>query len=122
VDGSASVVITAALVLYSIGVWSERIGGRLRPWHLAFFYLGLVCDTVGTGMMFEYAGGMTADVHGISGLLAIVLMFLHAAWATVVLLRHDEAWITRFHRLSLVVWTIWLVPYFSPMVFAMATR
>jgi uncharacterized repeat protein (TIGR03987 family) len=121
-DGSASVIITAALVLYSIGVWSERIGGRLRPWHLAFFYAGLVCDTVGTGMMFDFAGGMTFDVHGISGLLAIVLMFIHAAWATVVLLRRDEAWITRFHRFSLVVWAIWLVPYFSPMVFAMATR
>jgi uncharacterized repeat protein (TIGR03987 family) len=121
-DGSASVIITAALVLYSIGVWSERIGGRLRPWHLAFFYAGLVCDTVGTGMMFDFAGGMTFDVHGISGLLAIVLMFIHAAWATVVLLRRDEAWITKFHRFSLVVWAIWLVPYFSPMVFAIATR
>ena len=119
-DGSASVVITAALVFYSIGVWSERIQGRLRPWHLAFFYLGLVCDTVGTGMMFEYAGGMTMDVHGISGLLAIVLMLIHAVWATIVLVRKDEVWIRKFHRFSLVVWTIWLIPYFSPMFFAMA--
>ena len=122
VDGSASAVITAALVCYTIGVWSERLQGRLRPWHLAFFYLGLVFDTVGTGMMFEFAGGMTFDVHGISGLLAILLMLVHAAWATVVLLRRDEAWIRRFHRFSLAVWAIWLIPYFSPMVFAIATR
>jgi uncharacterized repeat protein (TIGR03987 family) len=121
-NGSASAIITSALVFYSIGVWSERVGGRLRPWHLAFFYLGLVCDTVGTGMMFDYAGGMTLDVHGISGLLAILLMFVHAAWATVVLWRHDEVWIRKFHRFSLVVWTIWLVPYFSPMVVAIAAR
>lgn len=121
-NGAASFVITSALVLYTIGVWGERLQGRLRPWHLAFFYLGLVCDTIGTGMMFEFAGGMTFDVHGISGLLAIVLMLIHAAWATIVLVRRDEAWIRKFHRFSLVVWAIWLVPYFSPMVFAMATR
>ena len=58
-NGSASVVITLALVFYSIGVWSERFQGRLRPWHLAFFWAGLVCDTVGTGMMLDYAGGLT---------------------------------------------------------------
>lgn len=121
-DGSASAIITAALVLYSIGVWSERLGGRLRPWHLGFFYLGLVCDTVGTGMMFDFAGGMTLDVHGISGLLAILLMLVHAVWATIVLVRRDEVWIRKFHRFSLVVWAIWLVPYFSPMFFAIATR
>ena len=90
-DATASVVITAALVFYSVGVWSERIQGRLRPWHLGFFYLGLACDTVGTGMMFDFAGGLTFDVHGISGLIAIVLMAVHAVWATIVLVRRDEA-------------------------------
>ena len=34
---------------------------------------------------------------------------------TVVLVRHDEHWITEFHKFSVVVWAIWLVPYFSPM-------
>ena len=113
------IVITLALVFYSIGVWSERIAGRLKPWHLAFFWAGLVCDTWGTGQMFEMAGGMTFDVHGLTGLLAIVLMMVHALWATLVLLRKDERAIVNFHRFSIVVWLIWLVPYFSPMFFAM---
>lgn len=121
-DGSASAVITAALVLYSIGVWSERLTGRLRLRHLGFFYLGLACDTIGTGMMFDFAGGMTFDIHGVSGLLAILLMLVHAVWATMVLVRRDEEWIVRFHRFSLAVWAIWLIPYFSPMFFAIATR
>lgn len=119
-DGSASLVITVALVFYTVGVWAERIQGCLRPWHLAFFYAGLVSDTIGTGMMFEYVGGMTFDVHGISGLIAILLMLVHAAWATVVLLRRDERLIRTFHRFSLFVWLVWLIPYFSPMFFAMA--
>ncbi len=117
---SVSIIITLALVFYSIGVWAERIAGRLKPWHLVFFYMGLVCDTVGTGMMFEFADGMTLDVHGITGMLAIVLMLVHAVWASVVLVRKDEDWITKFHRFSVVVWVIWLIPYFSPMFFALA--
>lgn len=118
-SGSASVIITLALVFYSIGVWSERVSGRLMPWHLIFFWAGLVCDTVGTGMMLDFAGGLTYDVHGLTGLLALLLMLIHAIWASVVLARRDERWITDFHRLSIVVWLIWLVPYFSPMFFAL---
>ena len=119
-NGSATIVITSALVLYTIGVWSERIQGRLKWWHLAFFVTGLACDTIGTGMMIDYVGGLTADVHGISGLLAIVLMAIHALWATVVLARKDERMIRTFHRFSIAVWLVWLIPYFSPMFFAIA--
>ena len=50
------IIISLALVFYSIGVWSERIQGKLKPWHLVFFYLGLVCDTWGTGLMIESSG------------------------------------------------------------------
>jgi uncharacterized repeat protein (TIGR03987 family) len=118
VNGSATLVITLALAFYTIGVWSERLQGRLKPWHLAFFWAGLACDTIGTGMMVDYVGGLTGDIHGISGVLAIVLMAIHAIWATVVLARRDEHWIVRFHRFSVFVWLVWLVPYFSPMVVA----
>jgi uncharacterized repeat protein (TIGR03987 family) len=119
--GNAStIIITLALIFYSIGVWSERFSGRLKPWHLAFFWLGFVCDTWGTGLMLEMAGGLTYDIHGITGLLAIVLMLIHAVWATAVLLKKDEVRIRTFHRFSVAVWAIWLVPYFSPMFFAMA--
>ncbi len=117
-SGGATAIITLALVFYTVGVWSERIQGRLRPWHLVFFWSGLACDTLGTGMMIEMAGGLTADVHGVTGVLAIVLMLVHAVWATIVLARHDERWIRDFHKFSVLVWAIWLIPYFSPMVIA----
>lgn len=107
------ILITLALVFYTIGVWSERIAGRLKPWHLAFFWIGVLFDTTGTGLMFEIAGGMGFNIHAITGLLAIILMFIHAAWASVVLIRKDEKAILNFHRFSLLVWLIWLVPYFS---------
>jgi len=109
----AMILITFALVFYSIGVWSERIAGRLKGWHLIFFWTGLVFDTLGTGMMMEMAGGITFDLHGATGVLAILLMLVHAIWASLVLRRKDERLIQNFHKFSLVVWLIWLVPYFS---------
>jgi len=118
-DPLASTIITLALVFYSIGVWSERIAGVLKPWHLVFFILGLVCDTWGTGLMFEFVGGMQFDLHGITGLIAILLMLVHAAWALSVLVRKNEKALHNFHKFSLFVWLVWLVPYFSPMIFAM---
>ena len=116
---AAVIVINLALLFYSIGVWSERLQGRLKIWHTAFFWLGLVCDTWGTGMMFDFVGGLSYDVHGISGLLAIILMFIHAIWATIVLVRKNEKMIVSFHKFSIFVWVIWLIPYFSPMVVGM---
>ena len=90
-DPSASIIMASALVFYSIGVWGERLTGQLKPWHLVFFVLGLTCDTWGTGMMFEMVGGMTFDIHGITGLMAIILMLIHAVWALVVLVRKEES-------------------------------
>jgi uncharacterized repeat protein (TIGR03987 family) len=118
-SGAASIIITLALLCYSIGVWSERISGILKPRHLVVFWLGLVFDTWGTGLMFAMAEGMTFDVHGVTGTLAIILMFAHAVWASIVLARRDERWITSFHKLSVTVWAIWLIPFFSPMFFAL---
>ena len=40
-------VITSALVFYTIGVWGERLQKRLKFWHLVFFLLGLLADSVG---------------------------------------------------------------------------
>lgn len=103
--------IFAALLFYSLGVWAERIRGRLRWWHAIVFWLGLVCDTIGTGAMGVLAGGMfQSTIHGVTGMAAIILMLVHASWATRVLLRKDEKLIYSFHRFSVFVWLVWLVP------------
>ena len=107
------ILITLALIFYSIGVWSERLAGRLKGWHLAFFWSGFACDTTGTGVMVEMSGANLVSLHGLTGLLAIVLMFVHAIWASVVLMRKDEYAIFNFHKFSVIVWLIWLVPYLS---------
>lgn len=105
--------MVAALACYSTGVWSERLAARLRPWHLAMFWLGFGCDTVGTDRMRRMAGGLRLNFHGVTGAFALLLMLAHALWATSVLVRRDQRAILTFHRISVVVWTVWLVPFVS---------
>jgi len=50
------------------------------------------------------------NFHGLSGLTAVLLMLFHASWATMVLFRKDEKRIIVFHRFSVVVWIIWMIP------------
>lgn len=114
----AVVFMLAALTLYSIGVWSERIAHRLRPWHLAFFYGGLVCDAIGTDAMRRLVGGLQLNAHGVTGAAALLLMLGHAVWATLVLVRADQRAIATFHRISIFVWAVWLVPFLSGVAMA----
>ena len=117
---TASLAITGALILYTIGVFKERADGRLRSIHLAFFWLGLACDTTGTTLMTVIARSSSTAapaIHGVTGLAAIVLMLFHALWATVVFVQgrnRSERALERertFHRFSAAVWVDWLVPY-----------
>lgn len=114
------IAIVSALVFYTIGVWSERLAGKLKPWHLVLFWIGLVFDTTGTTLMSRMAGQWEFNLHGVTGALAIVLMLGHAAWASLVLLTRKEGAIRNFHKFSLFVWLVWLVPFFSGMIAAMA--
>ncbi len=122
----AIVTITLALIFYSIGVWSEHRSSTLKKWHVLTFWLGLVFDTTGTLTMTAIArdgvqamNSLTGAIHAVSGGLAIVLMIFHAIWATIVINGQDHGRKQSFHRLSLVVWFIWLVPYFAGMFMGM---
>ncbi len=64
-----------------------------------------------SALMGIISGIFKTDVHGITGLLAIILMLIHALWATVVLVKKQEDTILKFHRFSIIVWLIWLIPF-----------
>ncbi len=116
----AIITITLALVFYTIGVWAEKLQGQLKKWHLLVFWTGFVFDTTGTILMGQIAqGGFSFNLHGISGLLAILLMFIHAVWASVVLAKNNEKQKISFHKFSIFVWLIWLIPFISGMIVGM---
>ncbi|AQM60910.1 MULTISPECIES: HsmA family protein [Clostridium] len=123
----AIITITLALIFYTIGVWSERKANTLKKWHVIIFWIGLFFDTTGTITMEKIAGTSSVSItstqlliHGITGALAIVLMLFHAVWATWVLYKNDEAKKVVFHKFSIAVWFIWLVPYIVGMIIGMS--
>ena len=117
----AAVLITLALVFYSLGVWAEHLARFLESWHVVAFWTGFVFDTLGTLHMGLLEPGFDwMSMHAITGQVALWLMFVHAVWATRVIRRGSEETRTAFHRFSLVVWGIWLVPYIGGMFLGMS--
>ena len=117
--------ITLALIFYTIGVWAEHKAKILKWSHFVFFVLGFVADTTGTLAMStmadkaESSGSALISLHGITGALAIALMLIHVIWALIVLIKGRETAKAQFHKFSLIVWGIWLIPYFIGMLMGM---
>ena len=120
--GAAITSITLALVFYTIGTWAEKVQGRLKLWHIVFFLLGLVADSLGTAIMSDIAGqkGDVDPLHGITGILAIVLMAIHAVWAIVTYWKGNEKRMRNFSKFSVIVWAFWLIPYGLGLVLGMS--
>jgi uncharacterized repeat protein (TIGR03987 family) len=117
-----AIIMSLAFVFYTAGVWSERIQRDLRAWHVVLFWLGLACDGYATSLMSRLvaAGENPGIVHSITGFSAFWLMAIHAAWATWVLVRGSREARAGFHRYSIVVWAVWLVPYLGGMIAGIA--
>jgi uncharacterized repeat protein (TIGR03987 family) len=109
----SAVLITLALVFYSIGIWAERIARYLKKWHVVFFWLGFAFDVLGTYAMHRISTKPfnILEPHTMTGQAAIWLMLIHAVWASFVVYKGSENAHKDFHKYSLIVWTIWLVPY-----------
>lgn len=123
----AIIAITLALVFYTVGVFSERKAKVLKRSHVIIFFLGLICDTTGTFLMSQIAkSGVTQIsptaqmIHGVTGTIAILLMLFHALWAAWVLYKDDKEKQKAFHKFSIFVWCIWLIPYIIGAVIGMS--
>ena len=108
-------LITTALLFYSIGVWAERINRFLKPWHVLAFWTGFTFDVAGTLVMHQMSTRPfnLLDSHTFTGQLALWLMLVHAIWSSYVVRKGSERSRTTFHKYSIIVWLIWLIPYFG---------
>jgi uncharacterized repeat protein (TIGR03987 family) len=117
----STTLITLALVFYSTGIWSERFSRYLKGWHVAAFWTGFMFDVSGTWAMGRLSEDPfnILDLHTLTGQIALWLMLFHAIWATYVVRKGSENSRKRFHRYSLIIWLIWLIPYFGGMIMGM---
>jgi len=117
----STILINLALLFYSLGVWAERIARLLKPWHVAAFWAGFTFDVTGTWAMTKLSKGPfnPLELHSLTGQIALWLMLAHAIWATYVVRMGSEKQRIGFHHYSLIVWLIWLIPYFGGMIIGM---
>ncbi len=110
---AAGVILSMALIFYSVGVWSERIQGRLKGWHVVALGLGVVCNFAGTTFMGELARllGHANCLHTVLCSISIFLMTLHAVWAFWTFRKGAVKAKYFFSRFGIVVWSMWLILY-----------
>lgn len=105
-------LILVALVLYTLAIWSEKIKQQLRPWMLFTFICGFVCDLIGTSIMGVQNGGLSLTIHGICGILALIIMLIHLLWAVDALARGGRCQ-ALFTKYSIYAWGVWLLAFVS---------
>ncbi len=113
------VFFTLALILYSIAVWGERCSKRLKAWHLTLLWIGLVFDLTATILVTVRTRAIKFNLHTINGAIALVLMIFLVIWATMVLSRKKEKLIASFYKVSLPIWVLWVISFFTGMLLSM---
>jgi uncharacterized repeat protein (TIGR03987 family) len=88
---------------------------------VAAFWAGFAFDVSGTWMIHRLAEGPfdITEPHTFTGQIALWLMLAHATWATRVVFKGSDKARKGFHRYSLFVWLVWLIPYFGGMYIGM---
>ncbi|WP_236015309.1 HsmA family protein [Geomonas anaerohicana] len=107
--------MTLALIFYTWAVFSGRRQG-LRTKHLVIFGIGLLCDYIGTHQMNLYAQafGKAPQIHNITGLASLSGMAFHFLLALAATLAGRADAVNRvFHRVSLTIYSCWLIAFFS---------
>ena len=106
-------LFTIALVFYSISVWAGWFSKRLKLWHIYVFLIGLFADYLATVFTYISLGGLVITWHAILGFISIALMTIHVVWAIIVYYNKSEQSITKFHRISIIVWSFWMISYLT---------
>ena len=111
----AVIYMNLALFFYTWAVISARRQGLHRK-HLPIFGIGLVCDYLGTHMMLRYglAKGVMPEWHIVVGFASLAGMAFHFMLAFIAaMVRRAETVNRLFHRVSLTIYTSWLIAFCS---------
>jgi len=111
----AVIWMNLALIFYTWAVFGGRREGLHRK-HLIIFGIGLMCDYLGTRQMslFALTYGKAPEWHNISGIASLAGMAFHFLLALIASLANKAEAVNRvFHRVSLSIYTCWLIAFFS---------
>jgi uncharacterized repeat protein (TIGR03987 family) len=73
------ILINVALIIYTVSILNEFNQKALLPWHVIMFCIGLICDVLGTFIMYKLGGSkLRVGTHDILGYIALSLMLINA--------------------------------------------
>jgi hypothetical protein len=105
----AIVIVTLALLCYTVGTVSQQRSRRITPTALGFLTVGLVFDVVATIFMI-LGSGQLVSLHGVLGYSALAGMLVEVAVAWRWRVRNGEQAVTdgmrRYARLAYGYWVV----------------
>ena len=108
----ALICIVFTLLAYTLAVMTISKEKKLKPLCLLLLWLAFCGSAAGAGLLKLAIGEGSGFVYGLRGfctITAIVLLFVHAIWATALIAIPDEKSMRIFLRDSKLVWKIWIV-------------
>jgi len=119
----AVVVVTFALIFYSIGVITEQRKTSVSRRVLVFLTAGITCDVSSTALMIIGSSNIPFTVHGVLGYSALTLMLIDTIliWSHWVKNRQD----TVSRSLSVytrIAYGWWVIAYIAGAIIAMVLQ
>ena len=103
------VFISLALLFYSWAVWGAYIERELCALFVWLFMAGFVCDLIGTSLMAARTPEFHLTIHTLLGIMALLIMAAHGAWACQALYRPQASEL--FHRWSVWAYILWMIAF-----------
>lgn len=114
------ILISIALIIYTISILNEYKQKKLLPWHVIMFCIGFIFDVAGTFIMYKIGGNkVPSGLHGILGYIALLLMLINSIGSIFILIKKHKNLLANFYKFSLFSWIIWIVSYILGMVIHM---
>lgn len=116
-----AIIVTLALISYSIGIISEQVKKKIIPRVLVFLTLGVVLDVTATLFMILGSKNSPFTVHGFVGYSALVVMLIELVriWKL-----YNKEGINAevpkgLHLYSRIAYVWWVVAYITGSLIAM---
>lgn len=114
-----------SLVFYTLGVIGERKSKSINKVNIILFWLGFICISIGiyfiSGIVqssIESTDIATSMLQSLVSMISVFIMLFHCVWGSWALIRNNESQQKIFHKYSLIIWIVWLVPYLISIMLA----
>ena len=110
----AVIVVTFALIFYSIGVITEQRKAAVSKWVLLFLTGGVILDISSTILMIAGSTDIPITVHGVIGYTTLLAMLIDAILIWRHWLRNSSGKVPRgLHIYTRIAYSLWIIAYIA---------